>query len=89
MCSRNRRLDASFHLRIRVGKMRADVAQPRGAQQGVAKGVRQRVAIGMADGPFVKWEFDAAEDQLAAFGEAMQVVSDPRAGHRPARSWRR
>ncbi len=69
--------------------MRADVAEPRGAQQRVAERMRQRVAIGMAHGPLVEWNFDAAEDQLAAFGEAVQIVADARAGHRAARSWRR
>ena len=69
--------------------MRADVAQSRRSQESVAHGVRQRVAIGVADRPFMKWEFDAAENQFSSFGKAMQVVSDPRAGHWPARSWRR
>ena len=56
--------------------MRADVAESRGAEQRVAKRVGYNVAIGMADGAFVEWDFDAADDELAAFGEAMQVVAD-------------
>ena len=41
-------------LRIGVRKMRADVAEPRGAQQRVADRMRERVAVGMAHGPFVE-----------------------------------
>ena len=65
-------------LRIGVRKMGADVAQPGGAEQSVADGMRQRVAVGMAHGPLVKRDLNAAKDQFAAFGEAVQVISDSR-----------
>jgi hypothetical protein len=51
-----------FPSRIGVGKMRADVAQSRGAQERVAERVRQRIAIGVADWTFRKREFYAAKD---------------------------
>jgi hypothetical protein len=69
--------------------MRPDVAQSRGAEESVAKGVRQRVAIAVPDRALGKREFNAAEDQFAPISEAMEVVSNPRTGHRPARSWQR
>src|ERR1700680_1032935 len=71
-----------FPFRIGVRKMRADVAKPRSAEQRVADRVRQRVAVGVSHGSFVKWNFDAAEDQFAAFREAVKVVANPRSRHR-------
>src|SRR5882672_4257601 len=38
--------------------------------------MRNYIAVGMAYRAFVEWDFDAADDQLAPFGEAMQVVAD-------------
>src|SRR5260221_14739965 len=61
-------------LGIGVREMCADVAKPSGAQQRVAERVRDYIAIGMAYGAFVERDFDAADDELAPFGEAMQVV---------------
>ena len=49
---------------IAIGKVGADIAKTSGAKERVAKGMREHIAIGMANGPFVKGEFDAADDKL-------------------------
>jgi hypothetical protein len=49
--------------------MRADVAEPRGAKQRVADGMSQGIAVGVSHGTFVKRNFNAAEDEFAAFRE--------------------
>jgi len=56
--------------------MRADVSQTRRAQQRVAECVGHDVAVGMSHGALVERDFDAADDELAPLGEAMQVVAD-------------
>src|SRR5579864_462998 len=63
-------------LGIGVGEMRADVAQSCRAQERVAECVGNYVAVGMADGTFVERDFDATDDELAPFGEAMQIVAN-------------
>src|SRR4029077_15462696 len=72
-----------------IRKMRADIAKPRRAEQRVADGVGQRVAVGVSRGPLVERNLDAAEDEFAALREAVKVIADPRTGHRDARSSRR
>jgi hypothetical protein len=62
--------------RIRVGKVRANVAQPGSAEQRVTESVRQNVAVGVSDRSFVKWEFHPANDQLPAFRETVQIVAN-------------
>jgi hypothetical protein len=59
--------------------MCADVAERRCAEQCIANRVRQAVRIGMPQQAFFKWDFDAAENQLAAFDEAMNVVAEANA----------
>jgi hypothetical protein len=61
---------------IGVGKVGADVAKASGAKKGVAERVGYHVAVGMAYWAFVEGDFDAADDELAAFREAVQVVAD-------------
>src|SRR5260221_4793856 len=63
-------------LGIGVREMRADVAKPSGAQQRVAERVGDHVPVGVADGALVERDFDATDDELAPFGEAMQVVAN-------------
>ena len=67
----------AFPLGIVIRKMRADVAQASSAEKSVAECVSKDVAIGMADGTLVEWDFDAADDKFAAFGEAVKIVADP------------
>jgi hypothetical protein len=38
--------------------------------------VREYITIGMSDGTFVERDLDPTYHQLAASGEAMQIVSD-------------
>ncbi len=48
------------------------------------------VAIGMADRPFVERQFDATDDELSSFAQAMQVVADAAArAHAFLLSWSR
>ena len=80
---------SALPFRVGIWEMRADVAESGRAEQRVADRVCQRIAIGVSHGAQMKWEFDTAEDELAAFGEAMKIVSNTRPGHRAARSSRR
>src|SRR5712692_10341111 len=64
--------------RIRVRKMRADVAQSRRTQQRIAHRVRQHVTIRMPHRPLVKPYFDSADDERPPLGQPMQVVADSR-----------
>ena len=68
-------------LRICVREMRADVAEGGGTEKRVAECVAEDVSVGMADGAFVERDLDAANHQLAAFLEAMQIVADAGARH--------
>src|SRR5882672_12939718 len=78
-----------FPFRIGVREMCADVAESRGAKQRVANCVSQRVAVGVPHGSLVKWNFDSAKNEFAAFREAVKIVANSRARHRAARSSRR
>ena len=75
--------------RVGVREMRADVTEAGRAEQRVANRMGQRVAVGVSHRAQMKLDFDTAQDELAAFGEAMQIVSDSRPSHRAARSSRR
>src|SRR5437773_2180408 len=66
----------AFPLGIGVRKMRTDVAESRRAKQRVAESVSEDVAIRVADGSFVERKRNTADDERAAFGEAMQIVAD-------------
>jgi len=63
-------------LGVGVRKMRADVAKARGAEQRVAERVGDHIAVGVAYRPFIEGDFDPADDELAAFREAMEIVAD-------------
>ena len=54
--------------------MSADIAECRRAQQCVAHGMGENIAVGVPDRSFVEWKRDAADDERAAFRKAMQVV---------------
>ncbi len=54
-------------LRVGIWKVRSDVSEPCGAQQRVAKGMAEHVAVGMAHGAFIERNVDSANHQLAAF----------------------
>src|SRR5207237_7768848 len=61
---------------VGVGKQSADVPQPRGAQNRVGERMGHRVGVGMARKTLGVWDFHSSEDQLAAVGEAVRVVTD-------------
>ena len=63
-------------LGIGVRKMRANIAKARGAEERVTKSMGNDVAIRVADGTFVKWNFDTTDDELAAFGKAVKVIAN-------------
>jgi hypothetical protein len=58
--------------------MRADIAEAARAEKRVADAMAQDVAIRMADGPFLEWQLDAANNELAAFRKTVEVVSNSR-----------
>src|SRR5262245_26436225 len=62
--------------RILVGEMRADVAERGRAEQRVGDCVRQAVAVGMAEQAALVRDFEPAEDQLSAFDQTLDVISD-------------
>jgi hypothetical protein len=61
--------------------MRTDIAKACGAEQRVAQGVCEYITIGMSDRPLIERDFDSTDHELAAFSEAMQIVSDSSARH--------
>jgi hypothetical protein len=63
-------------LRIGVGEMRANVAEPGGSEECIAQSVGQNITIGMADRAFIEWNLDSPDDQLASFGETVEVVAN-------------
>ena len=66
----------AFPLGIAIREMRANIAEAGGTEERIANGVREDVAIGMPDRPFAEGNYDAADDEIAASGEAMQVVAN-------------
>jgi len=63
-------------LRGGIRKVPANVAQRRGAEQGVADGVRQRVAVRVAHGSFVERNTHAAQNQFAPRSEAVNIAAE-------------
>jgi hypothetical protein len=59
----------------RIREVLADIAERGGAQQGIADGVEEGVAVRMTRGPFVKWNSHAAQDKFAVGSEAVKVVA--------------
>jgi hypothetical protein len=73
----------AFPFGIGVGEMRAYVAEGSGAEKRVTHGVSEYVAIGVSNWTLVEWQSDAADDERAAFGEAMQIVADSATDSQP------
>src|SRR5260221_11925038 len=65
-----------FTVGIGVREMGADVGKPSGSKQRLTQSVRQHVAVGVANGAFLEWDGDSANNERAAFGQAMQVVTN-------------
>ena len=57
--------------------MPPDVAQARGAQERVADRVHEHVGVGMPQQALVMRNLDAADDELAPFGERMHIETLP------------
>lgn len=55
--------------------MPPDIAKCGGAEQGVADGVDQYVAVGMSGRALLEWNPDAAHHQFTAGYKAVQVVA--------------
>ena len=62
-------------LRVAVGKMVADIAQVGGTEQGVADSMYEYVGITVAQQSDGAGDEDAAEPELAAFYETVDVVA--------------
>jgi len=58
----------------------ADIAERGGAQQRIADGVNQGVAVGVAQGAPVKRNLHAAQNELAARHQAVEIVANADAG---------
>ena len=63
--------------RIGVGKMRADVAKPRGPEYRVGNGMQQHIGIRMPEQSALVRDGDAADDQRPALHQGMYVEPLP------------
>ena len=63
----------TLELRVGVREMAADIAQRRGAEQGIGDRVQQHVGIRMAEQPQAMRHFDTAENQLATWHQRMYI----------------
>src|SRR3989344_321873 len=68
-------------LRIGIGKMPADSAEPGGAEAGIADGMNENVGVGMAVQSLAVRDFHAAENQIAPGDQRMHVVTMTDAYH--------
>ncbi len=55
-----------FPVRVVVGKMLADVAEPGGAEQGITNRVRHRIAVRVPGQALVKRDLHASEDEFTS-----------------------
>ena len=60
---------------ISVRKVLADIAQCRRAEQGIAQGVQDHVAVGMSQQPMVVCNAHAAQGDEIAFSETVHIVA--------------
>jgi len=68
---------------VGVGKMLADITQAKGPEQRIGDRVNDDVAVGVGDGADALRDDDAAEDELPACLQAVDVVAvtDAEGGH--------
>jgi hypothetical protein len=66
-------------LRIAVREVRADVTEAGSAKKRVTESMDKHIAIGMADRALVERNFNATDDEFAAFGETVKVIANPAA----------
>ena len=62
-------------LRVGIGKMTADVAGRRGAEDGVGHRMADDVGVRVAEQPALERNRHAAEDQRTALHQPMQIVA--------------
>ena len=67
--------------RVGVGEESADVALADGAEDGVANGMHEGVGVGVAVEALRVGNVDAAENQLAALDQGMNIVTDTNVNH--------
>jgi hypothetical protein len=67
--------------RIGVRERVADVAEAGSAEKGVSECVEHNVGVAMADEAARVVDLDAAEDERAAWAEAVRVMTDANAKH--------
>ena len=60
---------------IRIREELADVAQSRGAQQGVHNGMAEHIRVGVAQKSFLVGNIHAAHDQFSAFHQTVDIIS--------------
>jgi hypothetical protein len=61
---------------IRIGKMHADIAQGKRAQQGIADGVQQHVCIAVTERPFMMGNLYAPQPEIPAFRKLVKIYSE-------------
>ena len=70
-----------FPTGIGVGEKMADVRLPQGAKDGVANGMHQGVGVRMAVETFGVGDFHAAQHELAAGNQLMNIVTNANVNH--------
>src|SRR5260221_6342210 len=66
---------------IGVRKKMADVCFAQRAKEGVADGVHERIGVGVAVEAFGVRDFDAAQNEFAAFNQRVNVVTNANVNH--------
>ena len=64
---------------VRIREVRADVAEARGTQQGIANRMQQNVGIAVAQEALLVRDIHPADDALAAFHQFVNVKTNTRA----------
>jgi len=65
----------SLQLRIGIGKMSADIAQPGRTQQGIAQGMDEHIPIRMRDQPLFVRNGDAAQHHMIPITEPVGIIA--------------
>ena len=60
---------------IGIRKQVANIAESRGAEEGVRHCMQDDIAVAVADGPFRVWHADSAQDERPAAFEPVRVVA--------------
>ena len=71
----------AFPAIVTVGKVPAEIAKRRRAQEGVLDGMQQHIGVRMSQEPIFMRDVDAAYDELAPCHQAVHVVSHAKSRH--------